>query len=784
MFSKFLKLPWSKKPSTKGLTETPSKKTVAANTAPIEKSTRELIDQPISLDNLQNTDVLLEILAKHTPNQRHTALASINDEALLRQLSKQSDKLDKRSNQIVREQLKALKEREQSQKEREENLEKICLRLESLSRTSHNALFDSELFHLQQNWQHLLKASSGEVSRLMTRGDSALTRCHNIKTAAEVTATKAASIEAINQANDETIEAAPAIEVIEKTAEQLAADQEALRLSAEQQLAQKTIEAEKQQQREEKAKQRENKYQQLEQQLESELPALEKAIEDRDMKTSRDLSNTLQNAIRQLDPKRANAFSGKLQLLQNQLRELQDWQEYATLPKLEALCTSMQQMINTALPPPQKASAIRELQEQWRSMKLPTSTAAQELWTSFKKFSDEAYAPCAEYFAREKDSRAFNFAQRVLICESLELYYQQTSAAPSSINWKALSQIITTAKQEFQKFHPVERSDEKSIRDRFDAAQRPLADQLFAEYQRNEDRKQELINEVNGLLTSDDLPKAIDRTRAIQQLWKTITPCRRAQDQQLWEAFQKSCNAIFEKRQQNQQQAQQTQLDNIALADSLCEQIAALKLLDDAELSQSSEKFNELQTQFNAISDVGEKNRARLNKKFSDACDQYRQQVAGISQREQRRQQETLIRMAQLCQQLEYKPNTDTIEQLIGEWDNSNLSAKYLAILQPRYQQALAIARGESPIDYAANEQQQRQLCIELEFLTGTETPEEDRQRRRDYQMQALTKNFGQGAINHNQQIEKLTMDWFTISAAAAEIQATLQNRFDALRDK
>ena len=727
MFSKFLKLPWSKKPAAKDPVMTSNKKIETVHTAAADSTTRNLIDQPITVGHLQSSANPLEMLLEHTPAQRHAALTTLNDEILLRQLARQSDKLDKRSNQIIREQVKALREKEQQQKALEEKIEKLCLRLESLSRTQHNALFDSELFQLEQTWQHFLKENGDKFGNLISRGKTALTTCQTIKSSAEKALAEARITTELEAAQQAEVEASKKTDVI---TEETNIEEQPSALLDEINAAKKAIDAEKQ-------KLHEEKQQQFAAQLENYLPKLEKAIEDRDLKKSRELANQLQNAIRQLEPKRANAFSGKLQLLQNQLKELQDWQEFATLPKLEQLCASMEQLITTSLPAPQKAAAIRELQEQWRSMKVPQSTTAQELWARFKQASDTAYAPCAEYFANEKSIRAFNLAQRQTICDSLEAFYQHNwgtdngDTSTRDINWKGLIQILGKAREEFYHFHPVERHEEKPLKERFEAACKNLNNELEKEYQRNENAKQVLIDDASQLINSEDLVKAIGKTRELQQQWKTIGPTRRNQDQQLWKAFQSACNAVFEKRQQNREQQQQQR---------------------ELEKQQREEQLRQ--------------EKARQEEKLL----------------EQQRLQQNFQRLVSICEQLEYGNSNDTIDALSSEWETTAVDAAQRASLRARFDKALAIARGEASTDFYANEQQRRQLLIELEILTNSDTPEEDRQQRRDYQMQTLQKNFGKTTINPREQKEKLVQDWYALGAAAATVQPQLQARFDKLQ--
>ena len=78
-----------------------------------------------------------------------------------------------------------------------------------------------------------------------------------------------------------------------------------------------------------------------------------------------------------------------------------------------------------------------------------------------------------------------------------------------------------------------------------------------------------------------------------------------------------------------------------------------------------------------------------------------------------------------------------------------------------------------------------RELCIELEILLDAETPEEDRPRRREYQLRKLQQGLGQAAAsNRPALLEQLLVQWHCASPAAAEIQQQLQARFDAAQKR
>lgn len=689
-------------------------------------------------------------------------VGSINDIEILQQLVKHSDKLDKKTNHQVRDRLHALREQEKNRQQQHEKQEKICVRLETLSRLQHHPLFDSEFSHLQQQWDAL----QDKDAALLTRVTAAIARCRQIQAdaQAEKQQQERAEQDATARAEQERI-----------LAEQRAAEQaEKSRQYAEKMQASIAAAESKQQSMAEQQKKTEQALQTIQQQL----MQTEEAIEKGDSKKARETLDRIRDNLKKIDAKRANSFEGKLHLLTGQLRELQDWQNYAAMPKLEALCAAMENLIGTTLPVLQKADAVHDLQNQWRALKAPTSKQSQALWDRFKKASDTAWEPCAEYFAKEKQLRAFNLQQRQTICDALEQFFAAQNWEKA--DWKAVARILEKSKQEFHDFHPVERTEEKTIRARFDAALKAINNKLLDEQKSNEDKKRQLVETAKSIAAMTDLDKAAERVRQLQEQWKQIGLTRRHEDQKLWQALQEQTGIVFEKRRTSQQQQQQAIHESVEQARKICEQIAALAKMDDAALAQSGADFDRLQTEYKAVTGIPEKQQHAIKKQFYTACDAYRNQLAGISKRQRDQQLQELARRSQLCAQMEQQPTAESIEAVQHQWQQITLPAEWEHAIEKRRQQSLAAAQNGQLPDYHANEQQLRELCIEIEILMDRETPEEDRQRRRDYQMRKLQQGLGQAAASsrHEQQ-ERLQIAWYCASPAAPAVQLQLQKRFD-----
>ena len=102
--------------------------------------------------------------------------------------------------------------------------------------------------------------------------------------------------------------------------------------------------------------------------LEAEIRQLEEALEAKQLKESKQIFKTAQQHFRDLDQRHAKPYQARMQLLTGQLRELSDWQGFATEPKQIALCEQMEYLAEQPMDPEAKAERIKELQNEWRDL--------------------------------------------------------------------------------------------------------------------------------------------------------------------------------------------------------------------------------------------------------------------------------------------------------------------------------------------------------------------------------------------------------------------------------
>ena len=391
----------------------------------------------------------------------------------------------------------------------------------------------------------------------------------------------------------------------------------------------------------------------------------------------------------------------KFHLLIEQLRELEDWQHFATNPKRDELCKKMESLQqHNEIHPEEKAKAIKELQEMWRQLGPSDSSEGQRLWKRFKRAGDTAFSVCADYFTGKREHRDKNLQERIKICDSLELYYARNDW--QNTDWKAASQIVKKAKSEWKRFDDVPHRQRKEIHDRFNQAMLPIQRKLKEEEDRNHQLKRDLVSEVEILYeTNDDISSLVALVKRIQSRWKKVGITDRGTDQKLWKEFRKICDDIFEKR-------------------------------DKENADRELKKAEEAQ-------------QAKQRKMLKESAERNKDDVL-----------KELKRKAELCNQLEKGADEKSIAtQWVGVLD---LPQKYADVINIRFEQAL---RGD--IQYAKATQVD-EICVRMEMLAHVSSPESSQGIRMKLQVERLDKKLSKGIREDRtviEQLEELQEYWY-----------------------
>lgn len=477
-------------------------------------------------------------------------------------------------------------------------------------------------------------------------------------------------------------------------------------------------------------------------------------------------------------------LAGQLQQLDRQLADFKDWKSFSVAPKRAELIEDMESLVGAALDPPTLADRIKSLRDQWRALGKGAVENVEADWQRFDDAAKKAYEPCVEYFAAQARVRNENLRRRDALLARLTAFEAaQDWAQP---DWRTVIKTLRETKEEWRGVSPVDRVAGKPQQDAFSAITASLQGRLDAEYARNVQQKESLIERARALLAGDDHRKSIDAVKALQQQWRTVGPVPREADQRLWGEFRQHCDGVFQKREQEFAAYTGGLEHNKAQALSLCEQVERIAALEGAECVEHKGALAGFRRAFEALGEFPRADTRELRNRFDRALDRCEAAFARQDARDAERAWSDLfdatnpVRAYRLAvaggldpQQLDsLKEAAETCIASVQRWPKGGLQGLKQALLQGRSE------------DLAANQAALRRLCIRAEILTDTPTPAEDQALRREHQLQRLVQNMGQGPRADESDLDTLAIEWVGVGPVEDAVYAPLLQRFRRCRER
>ena len=430
--------------------------------------------------------------------------------------------------------------------------------------------------------------------------------------------------------------------------------------------------------------------QQLQQRLQSQLAALNEALENGRSKEALSLWDRIQGGIQQCTGKLRVTMQKEAGACKGPLLEMRKWRNYAATEKKKELIAEMGKLPEAGLPPTDLSRRIQTLHERWKA--LGRSEQNEKLWREFKKLSDRTYAPCKEYFRERKQRMARNLEVRTDLCEKLEVRLKEVEGKPVHI--VKLNQFVSECNASWKDHAPVEQSKIKPLQKRYYAVLKKLTGLRKEAMAENTARKLACVGRAKELTALEDCSAAAAEARKLQAEWKRIGPAEFRDERRFREEFGAACETIFK---------------------ALGEQQAKMR---ERSRPPAERNHDELLERLAPRADYLEKLEAGL---FGAA------DSAEFSERRQ-------------------AVNIDDWEQLPA--GDENHAGELGARLQDLHETE-TLAELESRA--ADCEQRQRRDCVQLEIHAGVNSPQEDHALRMEMQLQQLASGFGKRGPDNRQ---------------------------------
>ena len=221
------------------------------------------------------------------------------------------------------------------------------------------------------------------------------------------------------------------------------------------------------------------------------------------------------------------------------------------------------------------------------------------------------------------------------------------------------------------------------------------------------------------------------------------------QEQALWKAFRAACDAVFARRQNEQQAADDERQANLEHKQALCAEIETWSGSDSAQIAQTQTRLQAIQHDWDDIGPVPKTEQRAISQRFEAAIDQFIRREQALRRTNAQEAFDNVQERAGLCAAMEAllaKPVDDaefaTIQQA---W--ANLPTVPGPLLEPIQRRFATVCQALHDPDQASklretlerNLERKQVWCVCMEIVAGLESPPDQAQLRMEYQVARLS---------------------------------------------
>jgi hypothetical protein len=320
------------------------------------------------------------------------------------------------------------------------------------------------------------------------------------------------------------------------------------------------------------------------------LDKAERHFEAGEIRLAQKLVNEVSRTMK-AEGKVSNKLRHRFNFMSAQSRYFNDISSFATNPKRNEIIKEIEILIaNPHENPKKQANEIHGLQTKWQLLDQSSKPAGREQWITFKKLTDKAWEPCAQYYEELKKIKVSNAKEREKIIESINQYSKNHSDRwPGLID---MSRFLSKAFQSWQNYAPVLDEDFSKLKTAYQEARKPINNAIKEQETKNYKIKESLIEKVKQI-NDEDTQACIQKFQKIKREYQNAGPSGKKNEPILWKKLNEAADRFYE----------------------------ADKALIENELIVINDLTNELQMENCSINDIKEKisqlNKTRKSSEFA-----------------------------------------------------------------------------------------------------------------------------------------------------------------------
>lgn len=274
----------------------------------------------------------------------------------------------------------------------------------------------------------------------------------------------------------------------------------------------------------------------------------------------------------------------------------------------------------------QSIERVKEIQREWRSIRVLPKDKVQELWDEYHKLLDTFYDNHSINIELKDLDRRKNLEAKIELTKKVEALSDERSLKRSFI-------LLNKYHEEFKNIGPIPQESREAIWSAFKAASDEIYKVKRAEHDANTAKREENYKKKALLVEKAELVAGIKydsmkdwnaKTKEMDALfdeWRKIGPVPRAKNDSVWSAFKEQRATFFGNRKSYFNSLNKERNANLKLKEALCEKVEALK--DSEDLVNTTKEIIAIQKEWKKIGPVPDKVNQAVWGRFRKACDHF-----------------------------------------------------------------------------------------------------------------------------------------------------------------
>lgn len=317
---------------------------------------------------------------------------------------------------------------------------------------------------------------------------------------------------------------------------------------------------------------------------------------------------------------------------------------------------------------------FNQLQTKWKEIGAVPRSEANSLWESYHFLIEKFY----DKVKINRELLEIGMKKKIALCERVEGLLLESSINDSFRQlqechqlWKEIGRVSADKSDEiWERFKKASDAVNKRCQEHYEKIREEQNNNLLAKKALC-DKLEELLK--TELLTVKDWTEATTKVNELFDLWKTIGPVPKEENENIWNRFKKPIDKFYEDKKEAFAKMKESQDENYQKKVELCLQAEVIAERNDWK--RATEDLLKLQAEWKEVGYVAKKQSDKLWLRFREACDKFFERKSQDYQNRKESEGENIAKKEALIQAVkefsfteDKQHNLDVIKDFQRQW--------------------------------------------------------------------------------------------------------------------